>query len=225
MQDKFKHSSSNSMLIKARENARIRELNLMLLEACKLEDLDRVNQLLDKGANLHLLDKNSLHSYNNNERNPIHIVTQIGNLSILKQLIEKGASCDAKDRRDETPLHLAVYNGYIEIINFLVTTCHADIESKDIDGGTPLSWAAYENKLIVAELLLNLGAKIDEPDFENRTSLHWSAYRGHVDMVKFLINAGAAISVKTKDGETPLDIAINNGRTNVVELICDITNN
>jgi len=212
----------NSILVKARENARIRELNIKLLEACKLEDVVRVRSLLDKGANLHLLNNVALHAYNDNERNPVHNAAKIGNLEILDLLITFGADCNARDRRQETPLHLAVYNGYTEIINYLVSEKSADIEAQDIDGGAPLSWAAYENKREIAKQLLNLGANIDAYDYEHRSSLHWAAYRGHKEMVEFLLLNQANINAKTIDGETALDMAVNNGRTEVVELLYQV---
>lgn len=209
----------DTAFVKSTENARIRELNLKLLEACKLEDIDRIKSLVEKGANLHLLNRSALHAYNNNERSPVHIITQIGNLGILEYFIDNGSDCNAKDRRNETPLHLAVYNGYKSIIDFLVSHCQAVVEAKDIDGGTPLSWAAYENQLESAQQLLGLGAHVDEPDYEGRTPLHWAAYRGHEKMVAFLLSSGADSNAITSDGDTPLDIAVNNGRTTVVEFL------
>lgn len=213
------YSQPESILIKVKENTRIRELNIKLLEACKLEDVTRVSELINKGANLHLLDKIALRSYNDSESSLTHIAARVGALEILKLLAQSSADCNAKDRRDSTPLHFAVYNGYGAIIDFLISECNVDIEAKDVEGGTPLSWAAYENKLEIAEQLLKLGAKIDEPDFEKRTSLHWAAYRGHKTMVKFLVSKGANTNAKTSADETPLDIAVSNGRTEVAEFL------
>jgi ankyrin repeat protein len=211
-----------SMHVKIKENARIRELNLKLLEACKLEDIVRVKELVEKGANLHLLSKTALHPYNSHERSLVHIAAQIGDLDILKYLIEQGANYNAQARRGEAPLHLAVFNNYRQIIEFLITECNAAIEIKDLDGGTPLSWAVYENKLDCVKLLLNLGANINEPDYEKRTPLHWAVYQKHKKMVKFLALQGANLIVKNNDDETALDIAINNGYSDLVQILCKV---
>lgn len=54
---------------------------------------------------------------------------------------EYGADANANDYRDETPLHYAAENGYIEVVKVLVTECGADVEAKEYRG-TPLHYAS-----------------------------------------------------------------------------------
>jgi len=50
----------------------------------------------------------------------------------------------------------------------------ADIESKDTDGQTPLSWAAQDGCEAVVQLLLEKGADIESKDTDGQTPLLWA---------------------------------------------------
>jgi len=68
---------------------------------------------------------------------------------------------------------LAASNGHVEAVKFLVNKASADVESKDHNGRTPLSWAAYWGHLDAVKLLVNeAGANITVKDNRGHTALH-----------------------------------------------------
>ncbi|KAL5017010.1 hypothetical protein ScPMuIL_006599, partial [Solemya velum] len=75
-------------------------------------------------------------------------------------------------------------------------------------GTTPLMIAVKENKLIIAERLIDLGVNPNEHAKDNRTALHYAASYGKDDMVKLLLNrkADPSIAGGPKD-QLPLHLA------------------
>jgi hypothetical protein len=64
----------------------------------------------------------------------------------------------------------------------------AELESKDNDGRTPLSWAAKNGHKAVVKLLLEKGAELESKDrVDGRTPLSWAAENGHSAVVKLLL--------------------------------------
>ncbi|GHV12216.1 hypothetical protein FACS189491_04820 [Spirochaetia bacterium] len=83
----------------------------------------------------------------------------------------------------------------------------ADVNMRVREDWTPLIWAAANNRLTAAQLLLDVGADVNAADDHGWTPLMWAAGTDHEDMVQLLLDAGADIAVRNKDGKTALDIA------------------
>lgn len=49
----------------------------------------------------------------------LHFASWEGHLEIVKLLLEKGAKINIKDQYNETPLHYAIKNNHLEVINFI----------------------------------------------------------------------------------------------------------
>ncbi len=83
----------------------------------------------------------------------------------------------------------------------------ADVNKRDRDGTTPLTWAAGEGSPKAVKALLDKGAEVDAKDNKERTPLMSAAYRGFPEVVKLLLEKGADIKAKDKDGWTALMFA------------------
>lgn len=59
--------------------------------------------------------------------------------------------------------------------------------SPDIDGRTPLHWAAYKGFAHSMRLLIVLDAQITAGDREGCTPLHWAAIRGNSEACTVLL--------------------------------------
>lgn len=99
----------------------------------------------------------------------------------------------------------------------------ANLEAKDGDGHTALSFAIENNKDIAIGLLLLYGA---DPNAQvgryNHSILHFmSTSRGILskDIFKWLLIAGADIEIKDKNGMTPLLFAVTRGNSSAVSLL------
>jgi ankyrin repeat protein len=215
--------SSDELIQLALANEKLRNLNVELYAATKVGNYERVLELVEQGANLHLCERHEVHKYDNDENSPLHLASSNGSLNMVQFFIEQGAHVNAQNRRLITPLHLAVHNNHLDLIEHLIKH-GANIHALDDDGGTPISWAAYVGKLDAARKLVKLGANIHQSDKNNSTPLHWACYKGHFELVKFLIEQGADLDMDNVnvDDDTPLTCAIGNGYVEITLYLIEV---
>lgn len=95
-----------------------------------------------------------------------------------------------------------------------------DIDSKDEDGRTPLSWAVEHKHEDIAQLLLDAGAEVDSKDKAGWIPLLWAVKNGHEAMVKLLLDAGAEVdSTDNRYNRTLLSWAAKNMYEAVFKLL------
>ncbi|KAL1625640.1 hypothetical protein SLS56_007224 [Neofusicoccum ribis] len=100
----------------------------------------------------------------------------------------------------------AAQNGNETIVELLLETGKADVDSKDQFGRTPLWWAAESGHEAVVKLLLETGkVDVDLKDQFGRTPLWWAAESGYEAVVKLLLETGKVdVNLKDQSGRTPL---------------------
>jgi ankyrin repeat protein len=74
----------------------------------------------------------------------LHHACCAGQTRVVEFLLERKASANARNKQDETPLHLAFGNGNMEIIRLLMQADPPAQMSKDAIGFTPLQYATIE---------------------------------------------------------------------------------
>src|SRR5688500_13909067 len=84
-----------------------------LLDAVRYEDVKRVQSLLDSGADPSAYDRAS-------GTTPVHLAASIGNVALVKVLLDAGAQIDARDIAHYTPLHQAARSGRSEAVKLLL---------------------------------------------------------------------------------------------------------
>ncbi|KAL8366631.1 hypothetical protein RB595_010476 [Gaeumannomyces hyphopodioides] len=117
----------------------------------------------------------------------------------------------------------AAEKGHQAVIQLLLDTGKAEVDSKDKYRRTPLSWAARNGHEAVAKLLLDTGkVDVDSKDNVGQTPLWWAVEKGHEAVVKLLLGTGK-VDVDSKDnyGQTPLSWAAEKGHEAVVKLLLD----
>ena len=116
------------------------------------------------------------------------------NSSIVKMLLENGASVDTKDRYGETPLHFACNTGNLEFVQMLLDF-KADVNATAQFGKTPLHNACLSGTLQVIQALLKYQPNVNavHTDGGNYTSLIEAASVGQIEIVEELLKHGADV--------------------------------
>ena len=68
-----------------------------------------------------------------------------------------------------------------------------DINARDADGRTLLSWAAQRGHIDAVEFLLQQGADVDQPDKEGKTALQRAIEQQHPQIARLLRKHGARV--------------------------------
>ena len=120
----------------------------------------------------------------------------------MKQLLITIAALVLVGCGPSVDIHDAAKAGDIEAVKQHLAA-GSDVNTKDIDGETPLHRAASSGCREVAVLLITEGADVNAKDNYTRTPLHEAAGWGHKEFVALLITNGATINVKRRSGGTP----------------------
>jgi ankyrin repeat protein len=92
-------------------------------------DLERVQILLEKGADPNFVDDNGLTA--------LHMAADRGHIEITRLLLNQGANVNAQDLNGDTPLHNACLCEHKDIIVLLLGK-GADKSTKNTSGETPI---------------------------------------------------------------------------------------
>src|SRR3990167_8394097 len=136
-----------------------------LIEACKVGNLELIEDLLSKGANPNIID-----IYN---QSPLFWAAQFGHLEVVKLLLAiPEVNPNSIPIRGISPLFWPCYNGHTEVVKELLS-CDKKIDPNIIDseGATPLFWAASKGCLDIVRILLENGTDPNIIDKNGQTSL------------------------------------------------------
>jgi len=146
----------------------------------------------------------------------------MGQIVVVRMLLDNGAAIDAPGRKGHTPIYSAVMagrtqaaellvrrgarfdptamlHGVVErnvadrdVIAFLVKQ-GADINGKDAAGDTPLLAATQRGERVLAKLLIARGADVNVRDAQGRTPLARATLNGNAELQRLLhVNGGLA---------------------------------
>ena len=124
-------------------------------------------------------------SYN---RTPLLHAAAENNLEVLKLLLERGESFNARSGNGSTVLHIAVSKNSGECIIWLLDNCPLLLNETDKDGDTPLHCAACFGRLNSLKLLLHGGAKIHVRNNKGKTALQEAEKRQQTACMQGLQN-------------------------------------
>lgn len=180
----------------------------------------------------------------------IHDGAQEGDVQAVGVLLDrKPQLVNARNDFGDTPLHVAVKGGRIEVVRLLLQK-GADVnarrqyitreyavyrsdrpldweyapiwglnEVRVKDGETALHLAAQYGRYRIAVLLIRARARVALRDPSGWTPLHWAAAGGYLNVVELLVMNGSPWLTKTYLGQTPSDLARERGHTRVVKYL------
>ncbi|KAI0926197.1 hypothetical protein AcW1_010362 [Taiwanofungus camphoratus] len=116
-------------------------------------------------------------------------------------------------------VHTAAQNRQIGLVRSLVCQDAKLVNSVDIDGRTPLHWAASSESLDIARYLIDQGAEVDCSDSLGWTPLHIAASAGHEEIVRELIGSGADVNRRNDKGLTPMHYSASKSHVEIGKLL------
>lgn len=126
-----------------------------------------------------------------------------------------------------TPLLIASRNGYLQVVEYLIEKCNADIEQvgsvnfdgESIEAAPPIWCASAAGHLACVKSLVSHGANVNNTTKTNSTPLRAACFDGHLEIVKHLIECGADIEIANRHGHTCLMIACYKGHINIAQYL------
>lgn len=196
-------------------------------------DIDKVRELLKNGTDVN--------STNAEGWSALHLAVKANKPAIVKELLSNKkinmnptlpvdsvfTDSDTKWYADgQTPLLLAAYYGYSDIVTMLLSY-GADILAKDsIDDAMAIHIASAKGYYRVVEAILESAAarnsKIDivnVGDNTGTTPLMWAAMNNQVTVISILIRYKASVNMQDDDGWTPLHFAAASDSYRAVEIL------
>ena len=129
-----------------------------LLKAIRNNDVTRVEKILKKGYAKNINEPISeVQEKVPIKTIPICLATVRGDVSVVKTLLHYGADVRACNKDWASPIHLATYKGFTEIVDlFMAQTRHRDNikNTQDQAGDTPLHIAVKFSRVDIVDLLL-----------------------------------------------------------------------
>jgi ankyrin repeat protein len=131
-------------------------------------------------------------------------------------LLDHGANVNAITSNGETPLHLALSDDMIEIVQLLLdngANINAKLNIRLAEGDTPFFRTIGCGDLKCFRLLLEYGRhcvqfNVNEKDDDGRTPLHLTAFNKQYEFMKLLLENGADVNAKDETGSTPLHTVV-----------------
>lgn len=148
----------------------------------------------------------------------MNYVMYYANDFIVNTLIRWGFDFSDKDRRGNTPLHIAVIQNRNKIIPLLLAK-RALLDIEDRDGNTALHLAVKTGNIESVQQLIRHGTNVNYVNKKNwRTPLHYAVMYNHDDILAILLAHGADVAAKT-GSLTALHIAAERNNEQAVSLL------
>lgn len=220
--------------------------SIPLITAAALGNLEAVELLLEKHANVHrtsyehgitalhlaarvrhydLVELLLIHKANPNQQDdngdtPLIVASFWGHLLSVMHLLQAKACPNAKNHKGNPPLYYAIKQGHLLVVKQLLEAnanpCEKMITNSEF---APIHVATYHNQFeILEQCLLPCGVDVDQTAKDGITALGVSAARGHERIAKLLLDHNANINHIRTNGHTPLMLACKKQQQAIVQL-------
>ena len=172
---------------------------------------------------------------------PLHLAASYGRLEVCRLLMETAKACMDRNQMDDIlriPLHMAVFNGHVEVVGLFMSNFVDNEEQKvpllDFNSDylllvnnkipvefrqerklypTPLLNAIQGGSLNVVELLIEeYKLDVNLSDDFGMTPLHLASKLGQLEICKFLCRYVLDKNTLDNDGQTPYDLAVSENK-------------
>ena len=137
-------------------------------------------------------------------------------IALATELLDHGASVDARDRFGARPLSHAARFGHLEMVDLLLAR-GAPLNARNLAGATALFVAVDGNHTPVAQRLIERGADVNLAGRSGVTPFAAAAYRGNNTIVEDLLAHDADDRVPDQTGKPPIVYAAAGARFDIVK--------
>ncbi|MCK5605998.1 ankyrin repeat domain-containing protein [Candidatus Pacearchaeota archaeon] len=189
-----------------------RQIDAKFILAAAKSDLDAMQELLNKGADINASDSQDLTA--------LRWAAANGDRMTVQFLLKNGARVNENSSGIEgsLPLLLAARIGDTEMARLLLEH-GASLLSKDRGGMCVLMVAAETGNFGVAELLVESGIDVNVRDNSGSTALMAAAEAGNARILSFLLQKGADVNVVNVNGYTAMTFAAGSGHKEIVSTL------
>ncbi len=143
-------------------------------------------------------------------------------VTLATQLLDQGASVDARDRIGGRPLSRAAKSGHPDMVDLLLAR-DAPINARDLNGATALYHAAERGHASIVQRLIERGADVNLTGRSGVSPVAAAAYAGRDSIVGILLAHGADAHAPDDTGKTPVVYAAAGGRLDIVKQLMTAT--
>jgi len=187
------------------------ETSRELIEAVRVDDLDRVERLITSGVDVS--------GARGDGTTALHWAVHRENVKTSDLLIEAGADINAADDHGVTPLALACLNGSSVMVERLLRA-GADAASARSTGETVLMTAARVGNIDVVRQLLTAGADPDASEsFRGQTALMWAVAENHTAVARLILETAGGATTRSSNGFSPLLFAAQQGNVDIARTL------
>ncbi|XP_046543054.1 serine/threonine-protein phosphatase 6 regulatory ankyrin repeat subunit B-like [Haliotis rubra] len=148
------------------------------------------------------------------------VAAHLGYTNIFDLCACAGCNLSAVDAQGNNVLHVAILGGHIRMVKHIFAQRIVNINSRGMNGKTPLMFAAFEGHRKVFDLVMSEGGNASLVDKNDDNILHWVCRGGHAEMVKYVISLNFVdINSRGHYGRTPMMVAAANGHRRVFDLV------
>lgn len=144
-----------------------------------------------------------------------------GDLSRVRQCLEKGDDIEATDMHLKRPLMVAAEYNHFDIASLLIRH-GADVNATDRGGCSALWWANKNNPALI-RLLLENGARVDAAGDHPRSIMSDALSSGNPEVIRLLLAAGAKADPPSRHGPSALQSAVDSGKIELVSIVLEET--
>jgi len=153
-----------------------------LILACTLGNVEICNHLiLDCKAPTNFKDSIV-------QKTALHYASKVGSLKIVHLLISNGASVEATDCCERTPLFDACEHNKMDICEFLLLN-KAKLEHRDKEGFTCVHISCLSGAIECLDILIGRGAVLNAKDNSGRTPLIIASQSGKTECGRLLVKS------------------------------------
>jgi len=137
-------------------------------------------------------------------------------VALATELLDDGASVDARDRFGARPLSHAARFGHLEMVDLLLAH-GAPIDARNLVGATALYFAAEGGHTSVVQHLIERGADVNLTGRSGVSPVAAAAYAGNDSVVEALLARGADERAPDETGKPPIVYAAAGARIEIVK--------